>query len=120
MKNNFIYVRAFVKEGWMNRDTGKVGDPRIQFNNFQLLHDVMDIYAKKLSIQLNIRDIENDNIQKLKDLISMHTGNQMLNFVIYDNEESIKLQMPSRKQKVKISQELLEELEEQEVFYKLN
>jgi DNA polymerase-3 subunit alpha len=28
--------------------------------------------------------------------------------------------MPSRKQKVKISQELLEELENQQVFYKLN
>ena len=36
----------------------------------------------------------------------------MLNFVIYDNSEQIKLQMPSRKQKVKISQELLDELRE--------
>ena len=50
----------------------------------------------------------------------MHEGNQMLNFVVYDNKEQIKLQMPSRKQKVKISQELLDELENQQVFYKLN
>jgi len=41
-------------------------------------------------------------------------------FVIYDNAESIKLQMPSRKQKVKISQELLDELESTDVYYKLN
>jgi DNA polymerase-3 subunit alpha len=39
-------------------------------------------------------------------------GKHALNFVIYDNKEKLKLTMPSRKQKVKISQELLAELEE--------
>jgi DNA polymerase-3 subunit alpha len=80
----------------------------------------MDVYAKKLSIQLNIQDIKKDKIDELKDLLHMHPGNHMLNFVIYDNAESIKLQMPSRKQKVKISQELLNELESYDVYYKLN
>ena len=50
----------------------------------------------------------------------MHKGNQALNFVVYDNDENIKLQMPSRKQKVKISQELLDELNLEEVNFKLN
>jgi DNA polymerase-3 subunit alpha len=120
MKSNFVYVRAYVKEGWVNRDTGKKGEQRIQFNNFQLLHDVMDTYAKKLSIQFDIKDIEKDRIKGIKELLKTHQGNHMLNFVIYDNKEQIKLNMPSRKQKVKISQELLEELESQQVFYKLN
>jgi DNA polymerase-3 subunit alpha len=80
----------------------------------------MDTYAKKLSIQFDIKDIEKDRIKGIKELLKMHQGNHMLNFVIYDNKEQIKLNMPSRKQKVKISQELLEELESQQVFYKLN
>jgi DNA polymerase-3 subunit alpha len=120
MVSNFVYVRAFIREGWINRETGKKGDPRIQFNNFQLLHDVMDTYAKKLSIQFDIKDIKEERIKSIKELLRMHEGNHHLNFVIYDNKEQIKLQMPSRKQKVKISQELLEELESQQVFYKLN
>ncbi|WP_347923915.1 DNA polymerase III subunit alpha [Pontimicrobium sp. SW4] len=120
MVSNFVYVRAYIKEGWVNRDTGKKGEPRIQYNSFQLLHDVMDSYAKKLSIQFDIKDIQEDRIKSIKDLLRMHEGNHHLNFVIYDNKEQIKLQMPSRKQKVKISQELLEELESQQVFYKLN
>ena len=120
MKNNFVFVKVFVREGWVNRDTGKKSDPRLQFNSFQLLHDVMDAYAKKLSIQLNIKDIGEDSIQSLKDLLQMHPGNQSLHFVVYDNAEQIKLQMPSRKQKVKVSQELLNELDEHQVFYKLN
>ncbi|WP_179004434.1 DNA polymerase III subunit alpha [Winogradskyella forsetii] len=118
--NSFVYVRAFVREGWVNRDTGKKGDPRIQFNSFQLLHDVMDTYAKKLSIQLNIRDLEQDTISVLYDLIKFHEGSQTLNFVVYDNAEKIKVQMPSRKNKVKISQELLDGLKEHDVMYKLN
>ena len=118
--NSFVYVRAFVREGWVNRDTGKKGDPRIQFNSFQLLHDVMDTYAKKLSIQLNIRDLEQDTIAVLYDLLKFHEGSQTLNFVIYDNAEKIKVQMPSRKNKVKISQELLNSLKEHDVRYKLN
>ena len=50
----------------------------------------------------------------------MHPGNQILNFVVYDNKEQIKLQMPSRRQKVKVSQELLNELENENVMFKLN
>jgi len=120
LKNSFVFVKMFVKDGWINKETGKKSEPRMQFNSFQLLHDVMDSYAKKLSIQLNIKDIQDDKIQNLKELIGMHPGNQLLNFVVYDHEENIKLNMPSRTQKVKISQELLDELSQNEVFYKLN
>ncbi len=120
IKNNFIYVKVLVREGWENRDTGKKGDPRLQYNSFQLLHDVMGTMAKRLSIRLDIKNIKPDNIKALKDLLKMHKGDHNLNIVIYDNEEEIKLNMPSRKQKVNISQELLEELQSQQVFYKLN
>ena len=120
MLNNFVYIRAFVREGWINRDTGKKGDPRLQFNSFQLLHDVMDAYAKKLSIQLNIKTLSSDKIQVINELLRLHKGKHNLNFVVYDDEETIKVELKSRKQKVKISQELLNELELQEVFYKLN
>lgn len=120
MQNNFVYVKIFIREGWVNKDTGKKSDPRMQFNSFQLLHDVMETYAKKLSIQLNIKELEAEKIIKLKELLQMHPGNQALNFVVYDNADQIKLPMISRKQKVKVSQELLSELDHQQVYYKLN
>ena len=120
MKNNFVHVKTYVKEGWVNRDTGKKSDPRLQFNSFQLLHDVMDKHVRKLSIQLNIKELQSDKIQQLKELIAMHPGSHLLDFVVYDNREQIKLEMASRRQKVKVSQELLSELEAQQVYYKLN
>ena len=120
VKNSFVYVKVFVREGWMDKATGKKSEPRLQFNNFQLLHDVMELYAKKLSIQLDIKDLQEHRIKELKDLLKMHKGDHALNFVVYDNEETLKLSMPSRKQKVKISQELLDELESNDIYYKLN
>ena len=80
----------------------------------------MEVYAKKLSIQLDIKDLQEHRIKVLKDLIKMHKGDHTLNFVVYDNDETLKLSMQSRKQKVKISQELLDELTQNDVYYKLN
>ncbi|MDG1778441.1 MAG: DNA polymerase III subunit alpha, partial [Flavobacteriaceae bacterium] len=120
MISNFVYVRAFVREGWTNRETGKKGEPRLQFNNFQLLHDVMDAYAKKLSIQLNIKGLTEQKILELQDLLKMHKGKHNLNFVVYDDDDELKVELKSRKQKVQISQELLNELQNQDIFYKLN
>ncbi len=118
--NSFIYARIFIKEGWVNRETGKKSDPRMQFNSMQMLHDVMDSYAKKLTIQLKVDELQEERINLLKDLFKTHKGDHQLQFVVYQMEEKLKLQMSSRKQKVKISNELLLELQKQQVHYKLN
>ena len=118
--NSFVHVKVFIKEGYPNRDTGKKGDPRLQFNNIQLLHDVMGIYAKKLTVQLNITELQEQQIDELKDIFQNHPGDNNLNFVVYEMQEQVKLHMPSRKQKIRISQELLDRLEEKQVLYKLN
>ncbi|MDN3664330.1 DNA polymerase III subunit alpha [Algibacter miyuki] len=120
MHNNFVFVKSFVREGWTNKDTGKKSDPRLQFNSFQLLHDVMENYAKKLSIQLDIKDLTEQKVIALKELMNLHPGSQGVNFLVYDMKEKIKISMISRTQKVKVCQELLGELESQHVKYKLN
>lgn len=118
--NNFVHMKFFVKEGWVNKDTGSRGEPRIQFREMNLLHDVMEKYAKKLTIQLNISDLENEKIEWLEDTFRTHKGEHRLNFVVYEMKEQVKLHMPSRKHKIKISQELLEMLEKEQFLYKLN
>ncbi len=120
MINSFVHVKVYVRDGWVNRDTGKKGEPRLQYNSFMLLQDVMDSYAKKLTIKLNIDNLQEERIKTLKNAISSHKGDHTLNFVVYEMEEEIKVNMISRKQKVQISSELLSTLEEAEVHYKLN
>ncbi len=120
MVNSFVYIKAFVREGWVNRETGKKGEPRLQFNDFKQLQDVMEAYAKKLTIKLDIDRLQEKRIQILKDTLRLHKGEHPISFEIYEMQEEIKLKLSSRKQKVKINSELLSELEAHEIHYKLN
>ncbi len=118
--NSFIYGRVFVKEGWTNRETGKKGDPRLQYNSFQLLHDVMDTHGKKLTLTIPLNDLKEEKINALTDIVKTHKGEKQLFFVVYESEEKIHITMPSRKHKINISKELLDELEKEQLHYKLN
>ena len=118
--NSFIYGRVFVKEGWTNRETGKKGEPRLQYNNVQLLHDVMETYGKKLTLTIPLNDLKEGKINSLKNLVKTHKVEKQLFFVVYENEEKIHLTMPSRKHKINISKELLDELQREQLSYKLN
>ncbi len=118
--NSFIYVKVFVREGWVNRDTGKKSDPRIQYNSMQMLHDVMDNLTKKITLHLPIKELEEKKINRLKELFTMHKGDKQLFFTVYEPQDKIKLTMATKKQKISISKELLEELDKMDVLYKLN
>ncbi|MGB5480529.1 MAG: DNA polymerase III subunit alpha [Eudoraea sp.] len=120
MINSFVFVKVFVREGWTNRETGKKGDARLQFVNFMLLQETMENFAKKLTIKLNIDQLKEENIHELKDTLISYKGKHPLNFVVYEMNEEIKVNLSSRKQKVEITSELLHTLEEKDVHYKLN
>jgi DNA polymerase-3 subunit alpha len=118
--NSFVHVRVYIKEGWTNRETGKKGDPRIQFNNFMQLQDSMETFGKKLTINLDLNDVQEDRINLLRELLLNYRGDQNLFFYVFDTQEKMSLQMPSRKKKVKICGELLMELKQKNLSYKLN
>ena len=120
MINSFAYVKLFVRDGWTNKETGKKGDPRMQFNSFMLLQEVMETYARKLTIKLNIAELKEEKVKTLKDTFENHKGEHAINFVVYEMQEKIKVNLNSRRQKVHISSELLQLLEQQDVHFKLN
>jgi DNA polymerase-3 subunit alpha len=165
IQNNFTYMKVSVKEGWTNQDTGKKSDPRIQFTLVQYLQDVLDMFAKKLIVLLNITDLQAEFIHKLSLLFQENKGDNQVAFEIMelekvkkmiqsaplliengaddfvegtdDTSESeekdaavvteveeikvvTKLTMPSRRLKIKISNELLVELEKMQINFKLN
>ncbi len=112
--NSFLHIKMSVRPGW------REGDVRIQFNGIQMLQDVLETLAKKLTLQLNILELNDEKVTAIEELVKDHQGKELLNFVVYDMEEQLKLHMPSRSSKVKISQDLLDELDEMKLSYKLN
>ncbi|WP_294822573.1 DNA polymerase III subunit alpha, partial [uncultured Flavobacterium sp.] len=161
--NNFTYIRVLVKEGWVNQE-GKKGDPRVQFIAIQYLQDVLTTFAKKLIIQFNVLELQEQLIETLNQIFRQNSGDNTVTFEVMElekvkkkvaiaaasvvaaetaNDEAgdefdvpemnavietdveeiqvvTKLTMPSRKLKVKISNELLQELDKLELNFRLN
>jgi len=51
-----------VREGWMNRETGKVGAPRMQFLHFEMLQNTIESNAKKLTLQFDIHQLKENQL----------------------------------------------------------
>ncbi len=175
VNNQFVHFKISVKEGWVNRETGKKSDPQINFQDAKLLANVISVFAKKLIIRLNIMDLSANLIQKLNTIFIENQGTSLVDFEVMemqkvlkpaetkqifqepqlleteiesdeleteivlnvDSDEAIEyatviedvieetkiithLPMSSRKLKVSISTELLEQLEMLQVNFKLN
>jgi DNA polymerase-3 subunit alpha len=160
VNNQFVYFKVTVKDGWVNRETGKKSDPRITFADVKQLQDVLPQFAKKLSLHLDINDLQQNLIQQLNELFSANKGDNTVTFEIVElekvqktieplpkvvlEEDSIaeteildeveieipvieeqiqvatRISMPSRKLKVRISNELLIELEKRNIKFSLN
>ncbi|MCK5637487.1 MAG: DNA polymerase III subunit alpha, partial [Flavobacteriaceae bacterium] len=112
--NTFLYIKTMLKRLWQN------GDIRVQITNIQQLQDVLSKMAKKITIQLDINSVNNKEIDSINTVLKKHKGKQGLNFTVYDMEEKIKLSMPSRSNKIEISNELIEELTQHKLSFKLN
>ena len=162
--NNFTFIKVLVKEGWADKETGKKGEPRLQFTLVQYLQDVLPNFAKKLIIHLNIKELEDVIIQDLNSVFQSNKGDHSVVFEVLELEKTKKqieiivrddeleelmfdengdsiatenipiigtteveetkiitrLSMPSRKLKIKISNELLQQLEKRQINFKLN
>ena len=118
--NQFIRIRIMIREGWTNRETGKVGSPRMQYLQFEMLQNTIENNAKKLTLQLEISQLQNEKIKQLEDNLRLFKGDNQLMFNVYDSNKKVKLTLKSKKQKVKITSELLTLLDENNWHYKLN
>ncbi|MDR6844754.1 DNA polymerase III subunit alpha [Flavobacterium granuli] len=87
IQNNFTFMKLMIKEGWVNQDTGKKTEPRMQFVLVQYLQDVLSSFAKKLILLLNIKDIETEFIHKLNRLFQEHRGDNTVSFEIMELEK---------------------------------
>jgi DNA polymerase-3 subunit alpha len=118
--NSFIFCKALVKEGWTNKETGKKGEPRLQYNGFFMLQEILESFTKKLTLKLRVDHLEEAQISGIKEIIQSHPGDLPLHFSLYEMEESIKVDFVSRSQKIGVTTALLEALEAADVHFSLN
>jgi DNA polymerase-3 subunit alpha len=160
VNNQFIFFKVLIKEGWINKETGNKSEPQIAFQDAKLLADVLPQFAKKLSIQIDIKELQQNFMQQLNEIFNANKGDNTVTFEVVEQEnvkkeleiipkttledevnlevgeeetEEIEIpiveeenrvitrvSMPSRKLKIKISKELLLELEKMNIKISLN
>ena len=112
--NSFLHVRISCRKNFYNDDV------RLQFTEVHLLQDVLEKMSNKVTIQLEINDIDNKKLKLIQSILTEHKGTKPLHFTVYDTKEEVKLNLPSRTHKVSISNELLSTLKKEAFRFKLN
>ena len=74
LNNTFVFIKILVKEGWIKKETGEKTEPRIQFMEMKLLHEVIPSFAKKLTVIMNVRDIASRRVELIKDAFNRYQG----------------------------------------------
>lgn len=90
--NGFVFLKLNVKEGWVNRETGKKSDPRIQFLDAKQLQDVLAAMAKKLIIHFNIKDLQTETITRLSEIFQRNKGDHQVTFEVLEIEKIKRMQ----------------------------
>jgi len=117
--NSIVRFRVSIREGWRNRETGKLGPPRMKFLHFELLGETIKTNSKKLIISSNLNSLDQESIDKIKIIFNRYKGEKPVGFDIYHPEEKIKITMNSRKQKVDVCNDLLDELDLASIKYRI-
>src|SRR5690554_979965 len=162
LKNTFVYFKVYIKEGWLKQDTNERTEPRIQFIELKLLNEVIPTFAKKLIIQMDVRQLKEMQVEKIRFVMDQNPGTKPVVFEVFELEEvqdklqtevvqqlvreidpeneeleteqqepEIKvperrfirknlIEMPSKNTRIEISSDLLEELEQMQVSFRLN
>ena len=118
--NTFIHAKVRIQEGFLNRNTGTRSQPRMQFTSIELLQDILDSNANKLTLQIPLKKIDDEVIEVFNNLLEKNSGDKPAHFLIYDRKEKIKLRLNTRSKKVDINKELLKELDLLDFKYKIN
>lgn len=84
------------------------------------LQDVMETLSKKLTLHVNIEEINQDLIAKYKDLLQKHKGKQSIYFAVHHHNENIHLNMENGNLKVAITKSFLDDLDALFAKYHLN
>ena len=91
----------------------------MKFLHFELLGETIKKNSKKLIITSDLASLNNEKIDKIKNIFNRYRGEKPIGFDIYHPEDEIKITMNSRKQKVDVCNELLDELDLASVKYRV-
>jgi len=105
---------------------GRIETPRYRselefvISSIELLNDFREKKTKQISIKLSNREVDQLLLDKLNTIFTKNSGNCQVQFTIYDVNEGIEINMPSRSVRVSPTKELFKELASMDLEFRLN
>ena len=126
--NNYIEYSKFCKIGMFLWIIGvwqpkKYREEENEFviNSIKLLPDVKDQLVEKITIKASLHSLDNTVITELSTLLRKKQGKSALYFKVFDSERNISLNLFSPKEKVEVTRELVDYIEENDnLVFELN
>jgi DNA polymerase III subunit alpha len=126
-ENKYMQFRNYLSENWYLYIKAKVQNRfrsdtelEISVTHIELLQDVRDKMGKSISLFLNLSNITEEYINDLYKAITSYKGNCNVKLIVEDNNENIKVSLPSVKLRVNLSKEFINTLEKSEISFSLN
>ncbi len=117
--DHFVHLKVKPTQ-YINRETGQPGRIRIQYLSFKQLQDVIPSFSKKLKLLLDVKTIDDNTIEGLGEVCKKHQGSKIIDVLLYDEADEIKLNTHSKSKQVEITSELLKDINKLNLSYKLN
>ena len=118
-----LFIEGVIEEKYFikpeDRAKGKTSDYAFKPRNMMLLGNVTDTYVKGFSIQLSTPMLSQEFREKLVKMIKKNKGNVPLTMFLYDPENKWNIEFLSRKFKVAVTADLLNELRAMNITWKL-
>lgn len=101
--NTFLHLKILV-------DRWRDGEVRVQILHMQLLQDVLRNLTKSLSLHIDLSELDESMIDRLEKAVVQYSGDKRFTAFLYDKEDKIQLNLPSKKYRIDIDKELLKSL----------
>ena len=99
LPGTYVFIKARVEARFDAPD-----QLNVRVSSISLLSEVFDKFAKSVTVNLLLADINPDLIGKIRDLAKIHKGKSILRFQIMDEEEKMVVELPSRKSRVELKE----------------
>ena len=109
--NTFVYIRARVLQGWVNKETGAVGRPRFQVEDVRLLSEVPHDFPKNVTITLDVVSINERMIEKMMAFVKNNKGYNKLEIRVVDKSTGVSVSLPVGEGKIALDQSIIDYLE---------
>jgi DNA polymerase III subunit alpha len=114
-KGNVLFIEGKFSKGYNNDQYS------FRVNDIRLMDSIAEIYTKSMTVKLPVQQLNEGFIDHMSELFSKHKGKHPLYIRLYDqDDEVIYVDTIYKNNKIQVSYELIKELEQYSLAYKIN